>query len=77
VARHLEITESTQHRWRNHYGGMKAKKAKRFKEFENEIQYLKHIVLSERRAGQVVGPPCSTQRLPALVLSDDELVLGA
>jgi transposase-like protein len=24
VARHLEITESTCHRWRNQYGGMKA-----------------------------------------------------
>ena len=24
VCRHLEITESTWHRWRNQYGGMKA-----------------------------------------------------
>ena len=29
VARHLEITESTWHRWRNQYGGMKADDAKR------------------------------------------------
>ncbi len=29
VARHLEITESTWHRWRNKYGGMKADDAKR------------------------------------------------
>ena len=29
VVRHLEITESTWHRWRNQYGGMKADDAKR------------------------------------------------
>ena len=29
VCRHLEITESTWHRWRNQYGGMKADDAKR------------------------------------------------
>ena len=34
VARHLEITESTWHRWRNQYGGMKADDAKRLKELE-------------------------------------------
>jgi transposase len=28
VARHLEITESTWHRWRNQYGGMKADDSK-------------------------------------------------
>ncbi len=27
--RHLEITESTWHRWRNQYGGMKADDARR------------------------------------------------
>ena len=32
VARHLEITESTWHRWRNQYGGMKADDAKELKE---------------------------------------------
>jgi len=31
VARHLEITESTWHRWRNQYGGMNADDAKRLK----------------------------------------------
>ena len=34
VARHLEITESTWHRWRNQYGGMKADDAKELKELE-------------------------------------------
>ena len=36
VARHLEISEQTFHRWRNQYGGMKADDAKRLKELERE-----------------------------------------
>ena len=44
VARHLEITESTWHRWRTQYGGMKADDAKRLKELERENVRLKHIV---------------------------------
>lgn len=44
VVRHLEITESTWHRWRNQYGGMKADDAKRLKELERENARLKHIV---------------------------------
>jgi putative transposase len=44
VARHLEITESTLHRWRNQYGGMKANDAKKLKELERENVRLKHIV---------------------------------
>ncbi len=32
VLRHLEITESTWHRWRQTYGGMKADAVKRLKE---------------------------------------------
>jgi transposase-like protein len=44
VARHLEITESTWHRWRNQYGGMKADDAKELKELRRENQRLKKIV---------------------------------
>jgi putative transposase len=44
VTRHLEITESTWHRWRNQYGGMKADDAKRLKELERENTRLKKIV---------------------------------
>ena len=44
VTRHLEITESTWHRWRNQYGGMKADDAKRLKELEKENATLKRIV---------------------------------
>jgi putative transposase len=44
VTRHLEITESTWHRWRIQYGGMKADDAKRLKELERENTRLKKIV---------------------------------
>ena len=44
VARHLEITDSTFHRWRNQFGGMKADDAKRLKELERENSRLKKIV---------------------------------
>ncbi|MBW4077172.1 MAG: transposase [Acidobacteria bacterium] len=36
VCRHLEIAESTWHRWKSQYGGMKVNEAKRLKEFETE-----------------------------------------
>ena len=36
VCRHLEIAESTWHRWIAQYGGMKANDAKRLKELEIE-----------------------------------------
>jgi transposase-like protein len=44
VARHLEVSEQTYHRWRNQYGGMKADGAKRLKELERENGQLKRIV---------------------------------
>jgi putative transposase len=44
VARHLEVSEQTYHRWRNQYGGMKADDAKRLKELERENARLKRIV---------------------------------
>ena len=47
VARHLEISEKTFHRWRNQYGGMKADDAKRLKELEKENQRLKKIVADQ------------------------------
>jgi len=47
VARHLEVTESTWHRWRNHYGAMKADDAKRLKELEKENGRLKKIVADQ------------------------------
>ena len=47
VCRQLEITQSTWHRWRNPYGGMKANDAKRLKEFEKENARLKRIVANQ------------------------------
>ncbi len=44
VARALEISENTYHRWRNQFGGMKADGAKRLKELERENTRLKAIV---------------------------------
>jgi putative transposase len=47
VARHLEISEQTFHRWRAQYGGMKADDAKRLKELERENARLKRIVADQ------------------------------
>lgn len=44
VARHLEVSEQTYHRWRNQFGGMKADDAKRLKDLERENAALKRIV---------------------------------
>ena len=44
VAKHLEISEQTYHRWRNQYDGLKADDAKRLKELSNENTRLKRIV---------------------------------
>ena len=52
VCRQLEITESTWHRWRNQYGGMKANDAKRLKELEKENGQLKRIVANQAQAQQ-------------------------
>ena len=48
VCRHLEIAESTWHRWLAQYGGMKANDAKRLKELEGENARLKKL---RRRPG--------------------------
>jgi len=44
VAKALEVSEQTFHRWRNTYGGMKADDVKRLKELEKENRELKQIV---------------------------------
>ena len=44
VAKQVEISEQTYHRWRNQYGGMKADDAKRLRELERENARLKRIV---------------------------------
>ncbi len=47
VAKHLEVSEQTFHRWRNQYGGLKADDAKRLKELERENARLKGIVADQ------------------------------
>ncbi len=54
VARALEVSEVTYHRWRNQYGGMKAADAKRLKELERENQRLKAIVADQALANQAL-----------------------
>ena len=44
VCQKLGVSEATFHRWRNQYGGMKAKEMKRLKELEKENRRLKKIV---------------------------------
>jgi transposase-like protein len=44
VCRQMGIAESTWHRWKAQYGGMKANDAKRLKELETENGRLKTIV---------------------------------
>jgi transposase-like protein len=44
VCRHLEVAESTWHRWLAQYCGMKANDAKRLKELEIENARLKRLL---------------------------------
>ena len=44
IARKLEVSEQTFHRWRNQFGGMKGEEVKRLKELERENARLKRAV---------------------------------
>ena len=58
VAKQLEVSEATFHRWRHLYGGMKAEDAKRLRELERENTRLKAIVADqalENRALKEIG----------------------
>ena len=44
VAKHLEVSEATYHRWRAQYGGLKADDAKRLKELAAENTRLKRLL---------------------------------
>ena len=65
VARHLQVSEQTYHRWRAQFGGMKADDVKRLKELEVENRRLKRIVADKElenvalqgdREGKLVSP---------------------
>jgi len=47
IAKRLEISEQTYHRWRNTYGGMKGPEMKRLKELEKENAQLKRLVAEQ------------------------------
>ncbi len=47
VCRHLQVAESTWHRWLSQYGGMKASDAKRLKELEAQNARLKKLVANQ------------------------------
>ena len=47
VAKQLEVSENTLHRWRAQYGGMKGDDVKRLKELEKENGRLKRIVAEQ------------------------------
>jgi putative transposase len=44
VCRELAISEPTYHRWRNHFGGLKANDSKRLKDLERENATLKRLL---------------------------------
>ena len=47
IAKKLEVSEQTYHRWRNQYGGMKGPEMKRLKELERENGMLKRLVADQ------------------------------
>ena len=60
VAKQLEVSEATYHRWRAQYGGLKADDVKRLKELERENARLRkavsdltlEVILKEAAAGK-------------------------
>lgn len=47
VAKQLEVSEQTLHRWRQQYGGLRADDAKRLRELERENGKLKRMVADQ------------------------------
>ena len=47
VLQTLEVSEGTDHRWRNQYGGMKSGETRRLKDLEEENKRLKEIVAEQ------------------------------
>jgi len=54
VAKQLEVSEQTLHRWRAQYGGLKADDARRLRELEKENQRLKRIVAEQLLENQAL-----------------------
>ena len=47
IAKRLEVSGQTYHRWRNQYGGMKGPEMKRLKELEKENLMLKRVIAGQ------------------------------
>ncbi len=54
IAKRLEVSEQTYHRWRNQYGGMKGPEVKRLKELERENAMLKRLVAEQALDNRVL-----------------------
>ena len=54
IAKKLEVSEQTYHRWRNQYGGMKGPEMKRLKDLERENAMLKRLVANQALENQVL-----------------------
>jgi len=54
ICQNLGVAEQTFHRWRNQYGGMKAKEAKRLKELETENVRLKKLLAESELDKQIL-----------------------
>lgn len=54
IAKRLEVSEQTYHRWRNTYGGMKGPEMKRLKELEKENAQLKRLVAEQALEVRVI-----------------------
>ena len=54
VCRGFGVSETTLHRWRNQYGGMKAEGVKRLRELEKENGRLKRIVADQALDNQIL-----------------------
>ncbi len=62
VLRELEVTESTWNRWRNQYGGLKAKEARRLRELEAENARLKKLLADPGPSSAGRGPAAGSVR---------------
>jgi putative transposase len=55
VAKTLEVSEATYHRWRAQYGGLKADDAKRLKELASENARLKRLLAEAELEKDALG----------------------
>ena len=54
IAKRLEVSEQTYHRWRNQFGGMKGPEVKRLKELEKENSILKRLLADQALESRVL-----------------------